>query len=75
MARKAKQMVWHKKTNRMISAKFLNPQGSQACASDQSVPPAADRLRSFLANYEQQIKKASVRAKAARNKIVDNPDG
>jgi hypothetical protein len=61
MAKKAKEMVWHKKGGRMVSPKFLNPRGGQVPAPDPAVPQTTDRVKLFLANFEQQIKKASQR--------------
>ncbi len=58
MAKKVKQMLWHKKGDRMVSSKFLNPRGGQAPGPDPAVPQTADRVKLFLANFEQQIKKA-----------------
>ncbi|MDP2653977.1 MAG: hypothetical protein Q8Q08_08100 [Candidatus Omnitrophota bacterium] len=61
MARKGKQVVWHKKKGKMIPSVFLKPHGSAAASAPS--PPAsagqADRRKTFAAKFLKEIKRAA----------------
>ena len=58
MARKGKQIVWHKKRGKMISSKFLNHPSKKADSQD-SAPGTGDKTKDFARNLAAQIKKAA----------------
>ena len=55
MTHKGKQILWHKKRQKIIPAKFLKGQGKKAEVVTWSAPSSGDKLKNFI----QQIKKAA----------------
>lgn len=58
MAKKPKQIVWHKKTGKMLSSSVLKPHGAAVKAGQGSAEDVDDRRKAFAKKLAEQIKKA-----------------
>jgi len=58
MAHKGKQVLWHKKTGKILPSKYLKIHGKQA-GGDDSKFQSGDKLRDFALKLKAQIKKAA----------------
>ena len=58
MAHKGKQILWHKKSGKILPSKFLKIHGKKTKVGD-SIPESGDKLRDFAIKLKAQIKKAA----------------
>ena len=58
MVRKAKQIVWHKKSGKLIPSQFSKLPSKKPTASS-TLPATGDKLKDFASKLKAQIKQAA----------------
>ena len=60
MAKKGKQIIWHKKSGKLISSKFLKPRGKKLPQKNEAADTLApqDKFKAFAKKFKAEIRKA-----------------